>query len=288
MKQAVYGIVNTAPQANAVVERLVASGFLSSDISVLFPDTAGTRDFEYEKSTKAPEGAAAGGVAGLGVGGALGLLAGIGALAIPGIGPFVAAGPIMAALSGAAVGGAAGGIIGGLVGLGMPEYEAKQYEGNALEIYLSPYIPRMTRRAHEPSGFLSSLAPRTSAPVARRGRPASPSRSTNVARAAPPRCAKCSLLERPQQAEAPRLPSPLLENAAQDNSHRLSAVAYSIFSQTRQKRSRSLDVIGRSLQLARSMGCACRSPSWKIFSNCSPVLLPMTTASTSSLKSTLR
>lgn len=82
--------------------------------------------------------------------------------------------------------------------------------------------------------------------------------------------------------------SPLLENAAQDNSHRLSAVVYSIFSQTRQKRSRSLDVIGRSLQLARSMGCACRSPSWKIFSNCSPVLLPMTTASTSSLKSTLR
>jgi hypothetical protein len=129
MKQAVFGIANTAPQANAIVERLVSTGFMSSDISVLFPDKAGTRDVAREKNTKAPEGATAGGVAGLGVGGALGLLAGIGALAIPGIGPFVAAGPIMAALSGAAVGGAAGGIIGGLVGLGMPEFEAKQYEG---------------------------------------------------------------------------------------------------------------------------------------------------------------
>ena len=118
MKQAVYGIANTAPQANAIVERLVSTGFLSSDISVLFPDKGGARDFAGEKSTKAPEGAIAGGVAGLGMGGALGLLAGIGALTIPGIGPFVAAGPIMAALSGAAVGGAAGGIFGGLVGLG--------------------------------------------------------------------------------------------------------------------------------------------------------------------------
>jgi hypothetical protein len=129
MKQAVYGIANTAPQANAIVERLVSTGFLSFDISVLFPDKGGARDFAGEKSTKAPEGAIAGGVAGLGVGGALGLLAGIGALTIPGIRPFVAAGPIIAALSGAAVGGAAGGIIGGLAGLGMPEYEAKQCEG---------------------------------------------------------------------------------------------------------------------------------------------------------------
>jgi hypothetical protein len=129
MKHAVYGIANTAPQANAIIERLQSSGFLDADISVLFPDKQGTRDFAHEKNTKAPEGATAGGVAGLGVGGALGLLAGVGALAIPGMGPFVAAGPIMAALSGAAVGGAAGGIIGGLVGLGIPEYEAKQYEG---------------------------------------------------------------------------------------------------------------------------------------------------------------
>jgi hypothetical protein len=129
MKRAVYGIANSASQANAIIEKLQAAGFLDADISVLFPDRQGTRDFAHEKGTKAPEGATAGGIAGLGVGGALGLLAGIGALAIPGIGPFVAAGPIMAALSGAAVGGATGGIIGGLVGLGIPEYEAKQYEG---------------------------------------------------------------------------------------------------------------------------------------------------------------
>jgi hypothetical protein len=129
MNHAVYGIANTSQQANAIVEQLQTTGFLNDDISVLFPDQEGTRDFAHAKSTKAPEGAAAGGAAGLGVGGALGLLAGIGALAIPGVGPFIAAGPIMGALSGAAVGGATGGIIGGLVGLGIPEYEAKQYEG---------------------------------------------------------------------------------------------------------------------------------------------------------------
>jgi hypothetical protein len=128
MSQAVYGIANTTQQANAIVERLQTTGFLDDDISVLFPDKDGTRDFAHEKNTKLPEGAAAGGVAGMGVGGALGLLAGIGALAIPGVGPFIAAGPIMGALSGAAVGGATGGIIGGLVGLGIPEFEAKQYE----------------------------------------------------------------------------------------------------------------------------------------------------------------
>jgi hypothetical protein len=129
MKQAVYGIANTVEQANAIVERARATGFLDEDISVLLPDKDGTRDFAHEKNTKAPEGVATGGVAGLGVGGALGLLAGIGALAIPGVGPFIAAGPIMGALSGAAVGGATGGLIGGLVGLGIPEFEAKQYEG---------------------------------------------------------------------------------------------------------------------------------------------------------------
>lgn len=128
MTQAVYGIANTTQQANAIVERLQTTGFLNDDISVLFPDKEGTRDFAHEKHTKAPEGLATGGVAGMGVGGALGLLAGIGALAIPGVGPFIAAGPIMGALSGAAVGGATGGLIGGLVGLGIPEFEAKQYE----------------------------------------------------------------------------------------------------------------------------------------------------------------
>lgn len=129
MKNAVYGIANTSEQAEAIVTKLQASGFPTSDISVLFPDKKGTRDFAHEKNTKAPEGATTGGLTGMGVGGALGLLAGIGALAIPGVGPFIAAGPIMGALSGAAVGGATGGLIGALIGLGIPELEAKQYEG---------------------------------------------------------------------------------------------------------------------------------------------------------------
>lgn len=129
MKNAVYGIADTYEQAESIVTKLQASGFSSTDISVLFPDKAGTRDFAHEKNTKAPEGATTGGIAGMGVGGAVGLLAGIGALAIPGVGPLIAAGPIMGALSGAAVGGATGGLIGALIGLGIPELEAKQYEG---------------------------------------------------------------------------------------------------------------------------------------------------------------
>lgn len=129
MKNAVYGIANTPQQAESIVTRLQSLGIQTSDISVLFPDQAGTRDFAHEKNTKAPEGATTGGLAGMGVGGVLGLLAGIGALAIPGVGPLIAAGPIMGALSGAAVGGATGGLIGALVGLGIPELEAKQYEG---------------------------------------------------------------------------------------------------------------------------------------------------------------
>ncbi|HEY0687268.1 MAG TPA: hypothetical protein VGD45_33340 [Steroidobacter sp.] len=129
MKNAVYGIASTPEQAESIVTRLQSLGIQTSDISVLFPDKAGTRDFAHEKNTKAPEGATTGGLAGMGVGGALGLLAGIGALAIPGVGPLIAAGPIMGALSGAAVGGATGGLIGALIGLGIPELEAKQYEG---------------------------------------------------------------------------------------------------------------------------------------------------------------
>src|SRR5262249_54180474 len=129
MEHAVYGIAKTRAQAESVVEQLRATGFSGDDISVLFPDTAGTRDFAHEKSTKAPEGATAGGVAGLGAVAVLVWLAGIGTLAIPGAGPFIAAGPIMAALGGAAVGAAAGGLVGALVGLGMPEYEARLYEG---------------------------------------------------------------------------------------------------------------------------------------------------------------
>ena len=129
MKHAVYGIVQSSTQAEVLVAQLKDAGFTANDISVLFPDKKGTKDFAHEKNTKAPEGATTGGVAGMGIGAALGWLAGIGSLAIPGVGPFIAAGPIMGALSGAAVGGATGGLIGGLVGMGIPEYEAKLYDG---------------------------------------------------------------------------------------------------------------------------------------------------------------
>ena len=129
MKHAVYGIVQTSTDAEVLVLRLKEAGFTANDISVLFPDKQGTKDFAHEKNTKAPEGATTGGLAGMGIGAALGWLAGIGTLAIPGVGPFIAAGPIMGALSGAAVGGAAGGLIGALVGMGIPEYEAKLYDG---------------------------------------------------------------------------------------------------------------------------------------------------------------
>src|SRR5262245_13346335 len=128
-KKCVICIATSHPQAEVIVDDLKAAGFNNNDISVLVPDKASTRDFAHEKSTKAPEGAMAGAGTGVAVGGALGWLAGIGALAIPGVGPLVDAGPILAAVSGAAVGGALGGIAGALVGLGIPEYEAKRYEG---------------------------------------------------------------------------------------------------------------------------------------------------------------
>jgi len=126
--KAIIGLVSTQAQAEKIVDDLQRAGFSSNDVSVLFPDKDGTRDFAHEKNTKAPEGAITGAGAGGALGGTLGLLAGIGALAIPGLGPFIAAGPIMAALSGAAAGAAVGGITGALVGLGIPELEAKQYE----------------------------------------------------------------------------------------------------------------------------------------------------------------
>jgi hypothetical protein len=129
MAKAIFCIATTYPQAEAIVDNLKQSGFGNNDISVLLPDNEGTRDFAHEKHTKAPEGAVTGASTGGVVGGALGWLAGIGSLAIPGIGPFVAAGPIMASLGGAAVGATVGGLTGALVGLGIPEYEAKQYEG---------------------------------------------------------------------------------------------------------------------------------------------------------------
>jgi hypothetical protein len=129
MAKAVFGIVDTQARAESIVDALRTAGFSSNDISALFPDKTGTRDFAHDKNTKAPEGAATGAAAGGVLGGALGWLAGIGALAIPGIGPFIAAGPIMAALGGAAIGAATGGLTGALVGMGIPELEAKQYEG---------------------------------------------------------------------------------------------------------------------------------------------------------------
>jgi hypothetical protein len=129
MSKSVFCTVSTIAQAENIVARLKAAGFSNNDISALVADKAGTKDFAVDHQTKAPEGAATGAGTGMAIGGGLGWLAGIGALAIPGLGPFIAAGPIMAALSGAAVGGALGGITGALIGLGVPEFEAKRYEG---------------------------------------------------------------------------------------------------------------------------------------------------------------
>jgi hypothetical protein len=126
---AVFGIYPSYTTVEKGVDSLKAAGFSNRDISVLLPESAGSRDFAHEKGTKAPEGATTGAGTGIVLGGAMGWLLGIGALAIPGLGPFIAAGPIMAALAGAGVGGAVGGITGALVGMGIPEYEAKRYEG---------------------------------------------------------------------------------------------------------------------------------------------------------------
>jgi hypothetical protein len=126
---AVFGLYATPGTAEAAVDHLISKGFSNSAISVLLPDDDSTRAFAHEKSTKAPEGTTAGVTTGGVIGGTLGLLAGIGALAIPGVGPLIAAGPIMATLAGLGVGGAVGGLVGALVGMGIPEYEAKRYEG---------------------------------------------------------------------------------------------------------------------------------------------------------------
>jgi hypothetical protein len=126
---AVFGIYSTREQVEESIQALRNASFRTEDISILFPENEGSKDFAHVKATKAPEGASAGAAGGAVVGGVLGWLAGIGAIAIPGIGPFIAAGPIMAALAGAGVGGTVGGITGSLVGMGIPEYEAKRYEG---------------------------------------------------------------------------------------------------------------------------------------------------------------
>ena len=129
MAKAVFCIAKSEEQATNIVNQLKEAGFSNNDVSVLLPDRAGSRDFAHERHTKAPEGAATGAVAGGVMAGVLGWLVGIGTLAIPGVGPLIAAGPILAALSSAAAGGAVGGLAGGLIGLGIPEYEAKQFEG---------------------------------------------------------------------------------------------------------------------------------------------------------------
>lgn len=124
----VFGIYRDRVSLEAGVDSLKAANFSATDISVLMPQSGDSAKFAHEKDTKAPEGATAGASTGLVVGGALGWLVGIGALAIPGVGPFIAAGPIVALLAGAGTGAALGGITGGLIGLGIPEYEAKRYE----------------------------------------------------------------------------------------------------------------------------------------------------------------
>lgn len=129
-RKVVYGIYQNKSQVDTVINRLKANNFLTSDISVLLPRDIGSQDLQHTKTSKAPEGAATGAGTGAVIGGAVGLLVGIGALAIPGVGPFIAAGPIMSALAGIGLGGTVGGVGGALVGMGMPEYEAKRYEGS--------------------------------------------------------------------------------------------------------------------------------------------------------------
>jgi hypothetical protein len=128
-RKAVFGIYASREQAENGVDTLLSDGFSNSDISVLLPDKDSTREFAHDKDTKAPEGTATGATAGGVIGGTLGVLTGIGALAIPGLGPFIAAGPIVAGLAGLGAGGAIGGLVGALIGMGIPEYEAKRYEG---------------------------------------------------------------------------------------------------------------------------------------------------------------
>jgi len=152
-KRSVFCLARDQADASSIVQSLKDAGFSNNDISVLLPDKRSTREFAHEKNTKAPEGAATGALTGGTIGGILGWLTGIGALAIPGLGPFIAAGPIMAALSGAAVGGATGGLVGALIGMGIPEYEAKRYEARLKEgrVLISVHSENSdeTRRAKE-------------------------------------------------------------------------------------------------------------------------------------------
>lgn len=141
-RTSVFGLYKTRAAVDNAVDQLKSNQFRNSDISVLMPDPQTSQNFAHEKSTKAPEGAATGATTGVVMGGALGWLVGAGALAIPGIGPFVAAGPILAAIAGAGIGGTVGGVAGALIGLGIPEYEAKRYETSIKEggILLSVHV----------------------------------------------------------------------------------------------------------------------------------------------------
>jgi len=176
---AVYGLYRNRSQVESAVDALVDNGFRSEDISVLMPENIGTKDFAAEKNTKAPEGATAGAGTGAVVGGTLGLLAGIGALAIPGLGPFIAAGPIMGALAGAGTGGVVGGLIGALVGMGIPEFEAKRYEGMIKEgkILLSvhcdnsEWVDRAKKTLERTGGESISSAGEASADYAKSDKP---------------------------------------------------------------------------------------------------------------------
>ena len=159
---AAFGIY---PNRVALEEGLVAlrdANFRHEDISILYPDNEGTKDFGHEKATKAPEGASAGAGTGAVIGGVLGWLAGIGAIAVPGIGPFIAAGPILAALAGVGAGGVVGGIAGSLIGVGIPEYEAKRYEGRIKKggILISVHCDD-SNWTTKPKVFCRKPAPRT-------------------------------------------------------------------------------------------------------------------------------
>ena len=160
MEKAVFCIARTEAQARSIVEQLKSAGFSNNDISVLLPDKSGTKDFAHEQHTKAPEAAATGAGTGGVLGGVFGWLVGIGALAIPGLGPFIAAGPIMAALSGAAAGAAIGGVSGALIGMGIPEYEAKRYEGKVKDgnILISVHTEDSTERSRAKDIFTRAEA----------------------------------------------------------------------------------------------------------------------------------
>jgi hypothetical protein len=158
--KAVFGTAKSEAQAIMLTDDLRAAGFPNNDLSVLFPDKKGTWDFAHEQNTKAPEGAATGAAGGAILGGALGWMVGIGVLAIPGLGAFIAAGPIMTALAGAAGGGAIGGLTGALIGMGIPEYEAKRYEGKVKDgnILMSVHTEDSTERERAKEIFVTGGA----------------------------------------------------------------------------------------------------------------------------------